>query len=80
MQTVWDWLTVFLFAGLVTLFLHRSSEDEPKDNLWQYLPAGLACAAANYFGNEGVVWAAIALLVGLAVYVVLVLKVRIPKV
>jgi len=80
METVWDWLTIFIFAGLVTLLLQRSSEDMPKDKLWQYLPAALACAAANYLGNQGVVWAAVLILVGLALYILLVLKVRIPKV
>ncbi len=80
MQTVWDWLTIFIFAGLVTLLLQRSSEEEPKDKLWQYVPAGLACAAANYLGNEGIEWAAIALLIGLALYMALVLKVRMPRI
>jgi hypothetical protein len=80
METVWDWLTIFIFAGLVTLMLQRSSEDTPKDKLWQYLPAVLACAVANYFGNEGMVWAAIAILVGMLVYVFIVLKVRVPRI
>lgn len=80
MNTIWDWLTIFLFAGLVTLLLQRSSEDTPKDKLWQYFPAALACAVINYLGNHGVVWAALALLIGLFFYVFLVLKVRLPKV
>ena len=79
METVWDWLTIFIFAGLVTLLLQRSSEDRPKDKLWQYLPAALACAFANYLGNHGVAWAAVTILIGLVVYVFIVLKVRLPK-
>lgn len=79
METVWDWLTIFIFAGLVTLLLQRSSEDHPKDKLWQYFPAALACAVANYLGNHGVVWAAVAILIGLVAYVLVVLKVRLPK-
>ena len=39
----------------------------------------LACAVANYLGNHGVVWAAVAILVGLVVYVLVVLKVRLPR-
>jgi hypothetical protein len=78
METVWDWLTIFLFAGLVTLLLQRSSEEKPKDKLWQYLPPALACAVANYLGNEGIVWAAVLILIALVAYVLLVLKVRIP--
>ena len=78
METVWDWLTIFIFAGLVTLMLQRSSEETPKDKLWQYMPAVLACAVANYLGNEGVVWAAVAILVATLAYVLIVLKVRLP--
>lgn len=78
METVWDWLTIFIFAGLVTLLLQRSSEDEPRDKLWQYAPPALACAVANYLGNEGIVWAAVLILVALAAYLFIVLKVRIP--
>ncbi len=79
METIWDWLTIFIFAGLVTLLLQRSSEDKPKDKLWQYFPPALACAMANYLGNQGVVWAAVAILAALVIYVVVVLKVWIPK-
>jgi len=78
METVWDWITIFTFAGLVTLLLQRSSEEKPKDKLWQYLPAALGCAVANYFGNEGVTWAAVAILLAVLGYIVVVLKVRLP--
>ena len=78
METVWDWLTIFIFAGLVTLMLQRSSEEKPRDKLWQYLPAALGCAVANYLGNEGIVWAAVLLLIAVFAYIVIVLKVRLP--
>lgn len=78
METVWDWLTVFAFAGLVTLMLQRSSEEKPRDKLWQYAPAAIGCAVANYVGNEGIEWAAVLILVSVAIYVFVVLKVRLP--
>lgn len=78
METVWDWLTVFAFAGLVTLLLQRSSEDEPKDKLWQYAPPALACAVANYLGNEGMHVVAGIILLAAVVYIFAVLKVRLP--
>lgn len=54
METVYDWMTVGVFAFLVILFLHRSVDvDEPKDHLWQYLLAGGGCALTNFLGNEG---------------------------
>jgi hypothetical protein len=78
METVWDWVTVFAFAGLVTLMLQRSSEDKPRDKLWQYAPPALGCAVANYLGNEGIEWAALLILAGVVVYIFVVLKIRLP--
>lgn len=77
MQTPWDWITVMLFAGLITLFLHRSSQDEPSDKLWQYALPAVACATANYLGNNGygIVAAIVLLLAG--IYVMRVLKLKI---
>ncbi len=79
METVWDWLTVLCFAGLVTLMLQRSSEEVLRDKLWQYAPPAVACALANYVGNEGMDILAAIILIGVIVYVFTVLKVTIPK-
>ena len=55
MDTIYDWVTVALFAGLVVLFLQRSSGDgEPRDTIWKYLAASVGCAVANYLGNNAV--------------------------
>lgn len=57
METVYDWVTVAIFAGLVVLFMQRSTSDEPErenDSLWLYLGAGLGCAVSNYIGNKGI--------------------------
>ena len=55
METIYDWITVAIFAGLVVLFLQRSSgERPPKDSMFQYLIASAGCAVANYFGNKAV--------------------------
>lgn len=55
METVYDWITLGVFAGLVVLFLQRSVGEEaaPNDSLLMYLAAGVGCAVVNYFGNEG---------------------------
>jgi hypothetical protein len=79
METIYDWVTVAMFAGLIVLFLHRSAADEPPDTIWHYLPPSVCCAAANYFGNEGYVAIAVALLVAVGVYVVAVLNVQLPQ-
>lgn len=80
METVWDWLTIFAFAGLVTLLLQRSSEEQPRDKLWHYGPPALACAVANQVGNAEYHLIAALIMAGVVFYVFRVLKVRIPKV
>jgi uncharacterized membrane protein YkvA (DUF1232 family) len=79
LETFWDWFTVFCFAGLVTLMLQRSSEETPRDKLWQYAPPAVGLALANYVGNEEIDWAAALIMVGVAAYVLVVLKPRIWK-
>jgi hypothetical protein len=78
LETVWDWLSVFAFAGLATLLLQRSSAAEPSDKLWQYAPPAIGCAVANQLGNHGYGIFAVILLVGVAAYAYYVLKVRLP--
>lgn len=56
METPYDWITVGIFAGLIVLFMQRSTTDttdDINDPLWMYLAAGVGCAVANYIGNEG---------------------------
>ncbi len=74
METIFDWVSVAIFSGLIVLFLQRSSEAEPRDSLWQYLAASAGCAVANYLGNEGYeVWAGLTL-VFVLVFVWIVLR------
>jgi hypothetical protein len=56
MESVYDWVTVAIFAGLVVLFVQRSTAEEQlgkHDSLLLYLGAALGCAVANYLGNQG---------------------------
>lgn len=76
METVYDYITVALFAGLAVLLLQRSAMENPPDSLWAYLPPAVACAIANQLGNNGRDLAAIILIVGIVIYVFTVLKVR----
>lgn len=79
METFWDWITVFCFAGLVTLMLQRSSEAVLRDKLWHYAPPAVGCAVANYLGNEGWPIPAGIVLAAVLAYIFVVLKVRLPK-
>lgn len=73
METVWDWIAVLAFGGLIVLMLSRSSEETPSDHLMEYFVPAVGCAVANYIGNNySDVGAAIAIaLVGAYIYKVL---------
>jgi len=54
MHTVYDWVTVAFFAGLVVLLLQRSiGPDESRDSLYHYIVPAAGCAVTNYLGNNG---------------------------
>ncbi|WP_448586855.1 XrtV sorting system accessory protein [Thermaurantiacus sp.] len=53
METIYDWVTVGIFAGLVVLFLQRSVGPE-RDSLWQYIAAAAALAGLNQVGNAAI--------------------------
>ena len=74
MQTIYDWLTVGSFAGLIVLFLSRSVADEPSDTVWQYLPPAAGCAVANFVGNAGNGALAVIIICASAAYVYYILK------
>ena len=76
MQSVYDWVSLAIFAGLIVLFLQRStSEHADKDvSLLYYLAAGVGCAMANYFGNRGEDIVAILLLVATVGFIIYFLK------
>ena len=76
METVYDWVSLAIFAGLIVLFLQRStSERAEKDvSLFYYLGAGIGCAVANYFGNHGQDLIAIAILAATVGFIVYFLK------
>ena len=69
METIYDWVTVALFAGLVTNFLAQSAREDGDDiSFVHYLVPSAGCAGANWLGNHGWTVAAIAVLLGVAAY------------
>ncbi len=81
METAYDWISLAIFAGIIVLFLQRSSMENPPDRMIDYLPPAIGCAIANQAGNYGIEnksillhAVGIALLIGVVVYVWLVLK------
>ena len=73
-QTVYDWITIAIFAGLIVLFLQRSTAEEPVDRMIDYLPPAICCALGNYLGNNGYDILAILVIATVPVYIWLVLK------
>lgn len=75
METIFDWLAVAIFAGIVVLFLQRSMLEEPGDGgILAYLPPAVGCALANYAGNEGQGILAILIFAATLGYIIFVLK------
>lgn len=78
METVYDWVTVAIFAGLVVLFVQRSTSEESTpaqhDSLLLYLGAALGCAVANYVGNKGLHLIAVPLIAATIFFIVYYLR------
>jgi hypothetical protein len=68
MQTVYDWLTLALFAALIVLFVQRSMNRGMTVSPLHYLIAGAGCALVNYLGNEGMHLAGLLTLAGVIAY------------
>lgn len=70
MQTVWDWLTIAVFAGLIVVFLQRSIDEQgPRDSIISYAPPAIGCAVVNQLGNKGYEPFALAGLAAILVYI-----------
>lgn len=74
MQTIYDWVTVAMFAGLIVLFLQRSTAEVQVDRVIDYLPPAVGCALGNYLGNHEQPVLAILVIAAVPVYVWYVLK------
>ncbi len=74
METPYDWLTLAIFAGLIILFLQRSTAETPSDRMIEYAPPAIGCAVANYLGNHDQHALAIIAIIAILVYIWLVLK------
>jgi len=77
-ETGYDWVTVAIFAGLVVLFVQRSTSEEETpaehDSLLMYLGAGVGCAVANWVGNKGIHLLAIPLIAATILFILYYLR------
>ena len=75
MKSLYDLVSLILFAGIAVLFLQRSaSEERDGTALWKYLVAAVGCAVADVLGNNGYMIASIAMFVALVVFSVVMLR------
>jgi hypothetical protein len=76
MDSIYDWVSLAMFAGLIVLFLQRSTSDDAEKDapLYYYLGAGVACAVADYLGNHGNDLIAVALIVATIAFIIYYLK------
>lgn len=70
MDTAYDWITVMIFAGLVTRFLQQSARPTgSEDRMRHYLIPSIGCAVANWLGNQGWHIAAVLLIAAVLWYI-----------
>jgi uncharacterized membrane protein YjjP (DUF1212 family) len=75
MTTVFDWLTVAIFAGLAVVYLQRSIGPRPAhDVVWKYLPPAILCVVANQVGNGGWAIAATVMMAATLAYIWFVIR------
>ncbi len=75
MSTVYDWLTMAVFAGLLVTFLQRSIGPRPaNDRVINYLPPAVGCGLANYAGNESYALLSAVILVAVLGYIWVVIR------
>ena len=75
LKTIFDVISISLFAGLAILYLQRSASKEPDEvALWKYAVAAIACAVADYLGNNGQTFGAAAMFVFVVAFSILMLK------
>jgi hypothetical protein len=60
MNTIYDWVTVALFAALLIMVVRGAAAGMSAARLLQYLGAAIGCALINWLGNNGYHVAAIA--------------------
>lgn len=76
MSTIYDWVSLAIFAGLIVLFLHRATSEQAETDvsLLYYLGAAGGCAVGDYLGNHGQDLLAAVLLAATVGFIILYLK------
>ena len=69
MKTIFDFVTLALFAGLAILYLQRSASAAPDPvATWKYAIAAIGCAVADYLGDHDQQIASILIFVAVVIF------------
>ncbi len=75
MKTIYDIVSMVMFAGIAVLYLQRSaSEEQDSVAIWKYGVVALGCAGGNMLGNQGHPIVAGAMLIAVVIASILMLK------
>ena len=76
MSTIYDWVSLAIFAAIIVLFLHRATSDKAEDDvsLFYYLVPAVGCALGDYLGNHGQGMLAVLLLLAAVAFIIFYLK------
>ncbi len=75
MKTVFDLVSLIMFAGLAILYLQRSASPQPDSiALWKYAVAAIGCATADYLGDQGHAVMSVVVFAALIVFALLMLR------
>ena len=75
MQTLFDWLSVLLFALIALTYLQRSLiRTNYPDPVWRYIPPVAGCVTGNWLGNNGHPAFAIILLLTSVLFFIVILR------
>lgn len=75
MKTVYDIVSIIIFAAIAILYLHRSAaaQSDPTP-LWRYALAAGGCALADYLGNHDQVFASVVVFIAVVAFSLLMLQ------
>ena len=75
MKSIYDLVSIILFAGLAVLYLQRSASREPDSvALWNYAVAAVGCAVADYLGNHDQPVASVLSFIALIIFSIFMLR------
>jgi hypothetical protein len=75
LKTIYDVISIVMFAGLAIIFLQRSASRSPDSiPIWKYGIPAIGCAVGDYLGNHDQMIASIAIFLAVAGFSIMILR------